>query len=433
MAVLVLGGLEEAHRGQVVVGDRLVEVAQVVLVVRLAVVADLGEVLRGGVVRVGRGLVVLERVMVRAVVLDLSAADVGVGVAAALGVGPGHPGVGGARGEAALEPAPGDVLLVEQVADVLAGHLTQRGAAGVVVVGAVVVGRVRVGVDGADALGVRRVHRVRVRGGGPGRVGGAARAGDRDHAVGLARDQVQRAGGGRPVGGVEGVVGQRVLLGVVPHAGDGVAVVVVHGQARRAVQAAGAGVLGRVLHEQVVLAAVERQLLRRVAVVLVAGQQVRGGQPGRRVEVRVLRQQTRRGLGVDLLRGVLRGRERRAVGVRRVRVGAEVVVERHVLVVDDHQVLDRCRRGRVPGGLGAVVVAAVPRPRGGRPRSGDQRRRTQQCGCTLSVPRPACQNRHADPSANSKTRTSHGPPGPHLSGHPAGSQPRPKVPPMKGT
>jgi hypothetical protein len=86
VAVLVLGGLQEADRGQVAGLERGVEVRQVVVVVGPARVADLRDALRGQVVRVGRRLVVLERRVVRAVVLRRGAADVGVGGAGALGV-----------------------------------------------------------------------------------------------------------------------------------------------------------------------------------------------------------------------------------------------------------------------------------------------------------------------------------------------------------
>ena len=51
-----------------------------------------------------------------------------------------------------------------------------------------------------------------------------------DDAVGLAGDEVDGAGGRWTKGGAEGVVVHRVVLGVVPHRGDGVAVVVAHGE-----------------------------------------------------------------------------------------------------------------------------------------------------------------------------------------------------------
>src|SRR4029077_19589236 len=116
--VLVLGGLEVAHRRQVPLAEGLEEPAQVVLVVGRSATPDLGDAGRRGVVRVGRGLVVLERVVVRAVVGHGPAADVGVAGAAHRRATRG--GAGG--GEATLEPAPGDALGVEQVTDVLPAH-----------------------------------------------------------------------------------------------------------------------------------------------------------------------------------------------------------------------------------------------------------------------------------------------------------------------
>src|SRR5215470_17138598 len=142
--VLVRGGLEVAHGGQVPLAEGLEEPAQVVLVVGRAAPPDLGHAGRRGVVRVGRGLVVLERVVVRAVVGNGHPADVGVAGAAHRRAARG--GAGG--GEAALEPAPGDALGVEQVTDVAPAHLDR----GVGVVGAAVVERVGVAVDGATPL-----------------------------------------------------------------------------------------------------------------------------------------------------------------------------------------------------------------------------------------------------------------------------------------
>ena len=172
--------------------------------------------------------------------------------------------------------------------------------------------------------------------------------------AGVTRGHVDRAGGGGAEAGVPVVVAHRVVLGVVPQPGDGVAVEVVHDDAGRAVLDAAAGGRGRVLgllDEHVHLAVVLRQLLRRVAVVLVRGERLGVAQPLRVVLVRVVRQQRadRPALGdlrveaVDRRRALLGG-EGGAVRVRRVRVGAEVVVERLVLVEDHHDVLDRRRR-----------------------------------------------------------------------------------------
>ena len=76
VAVLVGRRLQEADRRHVPVLERLVEQGQVVLVVGLVGVTDGRFGRRRQVLGVGRGLVVLERVMVRHVVLDHRAADV---------------------------------------------------------------------------------------------------------------------------------------------------------------------------------------------------------------------------------------------------------------------------------------------------------------------------------------------------------------------
>ena len=192
-----------------------------------------------------------------------------------------------------------------------------------------------------DVVGVPGAGRV------PGRV-------ERLRPAGVTRGHVDRAGGGRAEAGVPVVVAHRVVLGVVPQRGHGVAVEVVHDDAGRAVLDAAAVGRGRglgLLDEHVHLPVVLGLLLRRVAVVLVGGERLGVGQPLRVVLVRVVRQQRadRAALGdlrVEAVdgRGALLSGERGAVRVRRVRVGAEVVVERHVLVEDHHDVLDRGRR-----------------------------------------------------------------------------------------
>src|ERR1035438_8888755 len=135
MAVLVLRGLQVADRWHVPVGERGVEVGQVVLVVGLVGVADGGLRRRRQVLGVGRGLEVLERVVVRRVVGGGVTADVGVRSAADRVAGA----VGAGGREPALEPAPADAPGVEQVADVLAGHDADRAGRGVAGVRAVVV------------------------------------------------------------------------------------------------------------------------------------------------------------------------------------------------------------------------------------------------------------------------------------------------------
>src|SRR6266568_2922666 len=341
VAVLVLRRLQEADRRHVPGAERGVEVRQVVLVAGLVGVPDGGLGARRQVLGVSGRLVVLERLVVRRVVSDLGAADVRALVAADRESGA----VGPGRREAALEPAPGDAPGVEQVTDVLAGRDGHRVGRGVAGVGAIVKGGVGVTVDGAEARAVGRAHGTRGRYGLPG--AGA----DRHAAAGLARDQVERAGCRRAEGGVVVVVAHRIVLCVVPQPGDRVAVVVVHDQAGRAEVRGRAGADVGELDELVHLAAVDGLLLRRVTVVLVAGQGLRVGQPGGVAAVRVAgEQRPDRAAGGDLgvqavhRRGPRLGVERAPVGVGRERVGAEVVVERHVLVEDHDHVLDR-RRG----------------------------------------------------------------------------------------
>ncbi len=178
--------------------------------------------------------------------------------------------------------------------------------------------------------------------------GGADRAGvgDREAGAGADRvpvavaagDDVEGARGGRPEVRVVVVVAHRVVLRVIPQPGDGVAVVVIHDDAGRAVLAGAVIGLGE-LDELVHRPAVERLLLGLVAVVLVAGERLGRGEPLRVVAVRVGREQAL-GQAVHLRRAAL-GVERGAVGVGRVRVGAEVVVEGDVLPEDHDQVLDR--------------------------------------------------------------------------------------------
>ncbi len=172
-------------------------------------------------------------------------------------------------------------------------------------------------------------------------------------AVRLTGDQVDGAGARGSELGAVGVVVQREVLGEVPQPGDRVAVVVVHhdpvrpvaaGVGGRALRAAAAG---RLLDELVHQAAVEGFLLGGVAVVLVAGESLARIEPLRLVLVGVVCEQ-------PVVQAVDRGRarqrrERRLTGrVGGVRVGPEIVVERDVLVEDDHDVLDR--RGRCGGG-----------------------------------------------------------------------------------
>ena len=178
-------------------------------------------------------------------------------------------GEGRRRSEAALEPAPGEPRRVQLVTDVLPREPDRVAGRAVVPVG-LCVARQR---EAAGAVG--RDVGIRSRRGRDRRVVRLVRDVD---AAGVAGDEVDRAGRRgaerRPVR----VVADREVLCLVPEAGDGVAVVVVHDRLRiaqrpppwclrRSVRAAvGADALDELVHR----AAVERLLLVAVVVILVA-------------------------------------------------------------------------------------------------------------------------------------------------------------------
>src|SRR6202000_271194 len=172
---------------------------------------------------------------------------------------------------------------------------------------------------------------------------------DQVHAVGLAGHDFERAGGRRAVAVGAGVVAHGEVVGIVPQGAEGVAVVIAHDLALGAERAAAAGrAVTGVEREQIGRTVVLGLLFRGVAVVLVGGGDLRHvetervGRAGavRRVgEVRVVGQQAGGVDGVVVGLRVLLGVEGRlADRVGRVGIGAEIMVERDVLAIDDDQV-----------------------------------------------------------------------------------------------
>ena len=117
MAILDGLRLQEAHRRQVALRQGVIEILEVILVLGLVRLADHG----GGAGRQMPGIgglrIILEGLVMGDVVGDGLARDVDRFVAAdRLAV------LAAGRAESALEPAPGDALVVQQIADVASGQ-----------------------------------------------------------------------------------------------------------------------------------------------------------------------------------------------------------------------------------------------------------------------------------------------------------------------
>ncbi len=314
VAVLIRRRLEVADLRQVPGLRGQPEVAQVVLMIGLVVMPDHRHGGRRQVVRVGRGLVILEGLVVRDVVRPGPAVE-----AARVAVCAGGPAVGRAMGrvEAALEPAPSHALAAEQLSYVGPRH-ADGGRGGAVV-------ELGVGVLDHGAGHRQPLSRIRQ----VGRLGALRPAGD----------EVERAGRRRAEDGVEVVVAHRVMLGVVPERRDRVAVEIVHHDLGVALRPGGAHRLDEAVHEPAVIGL----LLLAVAVIHVAGGGLGAGQPlgsggiGIGGEQRPFEPVDGRRAGQGVESG-LAGR------VQRVRIGAEVVIEGDVLLEDHDEVLHR--RGR---------------------------------------------------------------------------------------
>ena len=280
--------------------------------------------------RVRGRCVVLERLMVRNVVrlLDVGHLRCGAALAARRTIGIRHGEI-----EAALEESPGHAGRGEQIAHVLAAELNQFAGRG----GTHVAHRVGIADQRQPAIAVA-----------DGRAAGIHIGRD---AIGLARNKIDGARRRRPEIGVVGVVAHRVMLRVVPKRGDGIAVVVPHGQsgggdnrtARRR-RTCGADRRREGVHQTVI----EGHLLRGVVMILIRGRSFAaieaegiGGAFGvRRVG----------GVGIVAQQGTLQAIHRRRPGggnearlaprIGRNGIGREVVIEGNVLLEDHHQMLD---------------------------------------------------------------------------------------------
>ncbi len=109
-------------------------------------------------------------------------------------------------------------------------------------------------------------------------------------------DEIQCTRRGRTKLGGKSVVAHGVVLCQIPHPGNGITVVITHGQSRLAEHVHVIGALADIyrgfLHELVHRTVVISLLLRAVAVVLIASQRFRRLESQRRVLVGVLRQQS---------------------------------------------------------------------------------------------------------------------------------------------
>src|SRR6266480_3963174 len=114
MAVLVRRRLDKTHRGKVTRACRVPEIGQIVLMFRLVGLSDHVDRSWRQVMGIGRLLVILKRLMVRNIVerRETSHGSV-IGSADRRAVR-----VPSSRAKAAMEPSPGDALLVEQIADI---------------------------------------------------------------------------------------------------------------------------------------------------------------------------------------------------------------------------------------------------------------------------------------------------------------------------
>src|SRR5262249_13097115 len=151
----------------------------------------------------------------------------------------------------ALKPAPGEVLLIEQIADVETGE--RDGVDG---------GRDAIVKSRARVTGDRAISDLRVR---------SANVAHDGHAVRLARNQIQSSWCGGTEGIAKAVIAHGKFLRVIPERGDGIAVIEAHDERLAITVVTRSRSDGDKFNELVHQAAVERFLLVGVVMILVAG------------------------------------------------------------------------------------------------------------------------------------------------------------------
>jgi hypothetical protein len=162
--------------------------------------------------------------------------------------------------------------------------------------------------------------------------------------VGLAGDQVQVTHGGWPETRAEEVVAEGEMLGVVPQRSHSVAIVIAHDEALSFVEIITAALGSPIeLNEFVHQPVAHGFLLTRIIVALIADDGFFARHPKGLDRIRVVRHQ-RPAQAVHTKGAVARttwneqGLSARIGGIR---IGGEVMIERNVLLEDDHQMSDR--------------------------------------------------------------------------------------------
>src|SRR5580704_516418 len=147
MAILVSRRLQETHRGKVPGLNSRVEIQNVILVIRAIRLTDSGNRSRTHVCRVCSGRIILERLVVRNVIVFERPGDRRSRLPVAAR---GSIWIHDAEVETAFEEAPGHARRIQQAADVLAAHLKGLAACG----GADISARIRVADVGHPSVSI---------------------------------------------------------------------------------------------------------------------------------------------------------------------------------------------------------------------------------------------------------------------------------------